>query len=153
MGWSGIFLVHVPDGVDPQDAIDSTVAAWITWGGGTVSIEPNLNPPEIEKDPAWPQRARDVLLSVNPGLRVVDDFGTIDDGRGPVWISIHSDEVQLKPKKRWSGDDEIDGFAVMWSYCTALASRAQCVAHDSEEEGFVDLSLDLETARSFYNWL
>ncbi|MCL1598274.1 MAG: hypothetical protein M3094_03755, partial [Actinomycetia bacterium] len=90
---------------------------------------------------------------VNPDLRVVDESGTLDDGRGPVWISIYPNEVQLKPKKWWNGDDEVDGFAVMWSYCTALASRAQCVAHDSEEEELIDLSLDLETARSFYNWL
>lgn len=153
MGWSGIFLIHVPDGVDPQDAIDATVGAWIIWDGETVSIEPNLDPPVIPIDPAWAQRARDVLMKVNPDLRVVDDSGTLDDGRGPVWITISSEEVQLRPKSRWRGDGEVDGFAVMWNYCTALASGAQCVAHDSDEEGPIDLSLDLETARSYYNWL
>ena len=153
MGWSGIWCVHVPEGVDPQDAIDATVGAWIIWDAGGVSIEQNTDPPEVEIDPEWQQRALEVLMDVNPRLRVVDEDGTLDDDRGPVWISVYPDEVQLKPKKRWRNPDEIDGFAVMWEYCTALASRAQCVAHDSEEEGLIDLSLDLESARSFYNWL
>lgn len=153
MGWSGIWCVHVPYGVDPQDAIDSTVYAWITWDGEGVSIERNEDPPEMEIDPFWAQRARNVLLGVNPELRAVDESGTLDDGRGPVWITVYPSEVQLKPKKRWNGDPEIDAFAVMWSYCVALAEQAQCVAHDSEEEGLIDLSLDLETARTYYNWI
>jgi hypothetical protein len=153
MSWSGIFLVHVPDGVDPQDAVDATVAAWITWDGEGLSVEENTDPPIVESDPGWSQLARDVLLGVNPHLQVVDPDGTLDDGVGPVWISVYPDEVQLKPKKAWHGDNEVDGFATMWGYCVALGLQAQCVAHDSEEDGFLDLSLDVETARTVYNWL
>ncbi len=152
MGWSGIWCVHVPNGVDPQDAIDATVVSWIAWDGEEVSIEPNTHPPEVEIDPSWAQRARGVLLSVNPDLREIDEYGTLDDGRGPVWITVYPVEVQLKPKNGW-WSDEIDGFAVMWAYCLALAEQARCVAHDSEEEGLIDLSLDAAMAGSIYNWL
>ena len=40
----------------------------------------------------------------------------------------------------------------MWSYCVTRGETG-CVALDPDEAGFVDLTLDVETARAVYNWI
>jgi hypothetical protein len=107
---------------------------------------------EIEHDPEWPAKALEAVLGVNPDLRPVGDTGFLDDGVGPVFVQVYGKEVQLRPKKLWENPDDLDGFAIMWSHCVALG-KTGCVAHDPDEDELVDLSIDVETARSWYNWI
>ena len=153
MSWSGIFLVHVPEGVPAQAAVDETIVGWFAnpnVPGSHLMAVPDLV--EIEPDPEWPAKALAAVMGVNPDLRPVDDSGFLDDGIGPVFVQVYGTEVQLMPKKLWEDPDDLDGFAIMWSYCVALG-KTGCVAHDPDEEELVDLSIDVETARSWYNWI
>ena len=153
MSWPGIFLVHVPEGVSPQAAVNETIVGWIanpSVPGSHLMAVPDLV--EIEHDPDWPAKARETVLEVNRDLEFVDDGGYFDDGVGPVYVYVYGTEVQLRPKKYWANPEDLDGFAIMWSYCVALG-RTGCVAHDPEEDELIDLTLDVETARSWYNWI
>jgi hypothetical protein len=154
VSWPGIFLVRVPEGTSPRAAVDATIVGWIP--------NPNLprshimavrDPVEIEAAPEWPARCREILFNVNPNLSFVGDSGVLDDGVGPVTIHIYSNEIQLMPKRNWLEPDDMDGFAVMWDYCVALAVHADCVAHDPDDYELINLGLDLRTARRIYNWL
>jgi len=153
MSWSGIYLVHVPDGVTPQQAVDATVVGWLASphvrGSHLMALS---DPVEVEPDPDFRARARDVVMSVNPLLAPRDDGG-LDDGIGPVVIYIYAVEVQLLPKRRWNDPEDVDGFAVMWDYCVALGEGANCVAQDPDEDELIDLSLELWEARRRYNWV
>jgi len=153
MSWSGIFLVHVPDGVSSREAVDETIVGWLanpSVQGSHLTAVPDIV--EIEHDPDWRARALESVLEVNPELRPVEDGGFLDDGVGPVYVYVYGTEVQLRPKKLWENLNDLDGFAIMWSYCVALGETG-CVAHDPDEEGLIDLTLDVETARSWYNWI
>ena len=153
MSWSGIFLVHVPEGISSQAAVDETIVGWLanpSVPGSHLTAVPD--PVEVEHDPDWPARALEVVMGVNPDLRPDDDGGFLDDGVGPVHVYVYGSEVQLRPKKFWENPDNLDGFAIMWSYCVALG-KSDCVAHDPDEEELIDLTLDVETARSWYNWI
>jgi hypothetical protein len=153
MSWSGIFLVHVPEGVSPQSAVDETIVGWVanpSVPGSHLTVVPDLV--EIKHDPEWSTRALEAVLGVNPDLLPVEDTGFLDDGVGPVYVQVYGKEAQLMPKKFWENPDDLDGFAIMWSYCVALG-RTGCVAHDPDEEELIDLSIDVETARSWYNWI
>ncbi len=158
MSWTGIFLVHVPDDVAPDAVINATVVAWIA---NPAVPSPHLmgvpDDVEIDHDPEWPSLALEVLLNVNPNLERIGgsgwDAGWLDDGVGPVCIAVYGTEIQLRPKRFWENPTGIDGFAAMWAYATALGEHASCVAHDADEDLLIDLSLDLETARSVYNWI
>jgi hypothetical protein len=66
---------------------------------------------------------------------------------------MYSNQVQLQPKKRWQWSKDIDAFAVMWKYCVNINRYAGCVAHDPDYDEVFDLTLDVETARSLYNWM
>ncbi len=147
-------MVRVPDGVSARAAVDATTVGWFAnpaVPGSHLMAVPD--PVVIEDDPEWPALARQVLLDVNPDLKLVEGSGELDDGVGPVVILIYSNEVQLMPKKRWQEPDDMDGFAVMWDYCVALADHADCVGHDPDEDLLIDTSLDLRTARSLYRWI
>ena len=76
----------------------------------------------------------------------------LDDGVGPVFVYVYGTEAQLQPKKFWANPDDLDGFAIMWSYCVALGETG-CVGHDPDEGDLIDLTLDMETARSWYGWI
>jgi hypothetical protein len=153
VSWAGIFLVHVPEGVSPEAAVNETIVGWLPdprdTGPHLVAV-PDLV--EIEHDPDWPAKARKALLGVNPDLRPVEGEGFLDDGLGPVFVYVYGTEVQLQPKKFWANPDDLDGFAIMWSYCLALG-KTGCVAHDPDEEELIDLTLDMETARNWYGWI
>lgn len=153
MSWSGIWLVHVPEGVTVEQAINATLVPMAQDSDDEEQASPAPDPIPVPIDPEWSTKARRALLEVNPNLRPVDDSGDLDDGVGPVWIRIYPDQVQLQPKKRWQGPDDIDGFAVMWEYCISVDRHAGCVAHDPDYDEVFDLSLDTETARSLYNWM
>ena len=152
MSWSGIYLVHVPEGVSPRAAVDETIAGWfanpVAPGSHLAAVPPHV---EIEHDPTWPSRAVTALQEVNPELRRVDDGG-FDDGVGPGVIYVYGTEAQLMPKKDGEEPNDLDGFAIMWSYCKALADTG-CVAHDPDDDEIIDLSLELWEARRWYNWL
>jgi len=153
MGWSGIWLVHVPDDVTAQQAIDATIEGWFAnpnVPGSHLMAVPD--PVKITEDPQWGMKVRNAVLSVNPNLRPTS-HGYLDDGIGPVVIYIYSDQAQVLPKKQWTEPDDMDGFAVMWGYCVKVAERTGCVAHDPDYDEIVDLSLDVETARDFYLWV
>jgi hypothetical protein len=160
MSWAGIFLVHVPDGVPSEAAINATVHSWIANpavpGSHLMAVPDDV---QIDHDPEWPSLALEVLMNVNPSLERIDgsgsgwDAGWLDDGTGPVYFKVCGTEVQLRPKKFWDNPEGIDGFTVMWEYATALGQLASCVAHDPDEDLVIDLSLDLEIARSVYNWV
>jgi hypothetical protein len=153
VSWPGIFLVHVPEGVSPQAAVNETIVGWIADPGGPDShlmVVPDLV--EIEHDPEWPAMALATVLGVNPDLEFVEDGGLLDDGVGPVYVFVYGTEAQLRPKKYWANSDRLDGFAIMWSYCVSLG-KTGCVAHDPDEDELIDLALDVETARSWYNWI
>jgi hypothetical protein len=89
---------------------------------------------------------------VNPKLRPVEGEGFLDDGVGPVFVYVYDTEVRLRPKKLRAKPDDLDGFAIMWSYCVALG-KTRCVAHDPDEEELIDLAVDMETARDWYGWI
>jgi hypothetical protein len=153
MSWPGIFLVHVPDGVSPEAAVNETIVGWMPDPrdpGPHLMAVPDLV--EIEHDPEWPSRAREALLRVNSNLRRVEDGGYFDDGVGPVYVYVYGSEAQLRPKRNWVNPDGLDGFEIMWSYCVALGETG-CVAHDPDEEGFIDLTLDAHSAWRRYNWI
>lgn len=79
MSWPGIFLVHVPEGVPPQAAVDETIVGWVANSNVSGSHLMALpNPVEIEHDPAWSERALEAVLGVNPNLRPIDDTGFLD---------------------------------------------------------------------------
>lgn len=153
MSWPGIFLVHVPEGVSARAAVNETIDSWFAnpgVPGSHLMAVPDLV--EIEHDPDWPERAMETVLEVNPDLEPVAEGGFLDDGVGPVYVYVYGTEVQLRPKKFWKNPDDLDGFAIMWSYCVAL-EKTGCVAHDPDEDELIDLTLDMETARSWYNWI
>ena len=153
MSWPGIFLVHVPEGVPPQAAVNETIVGWYAnpgVPGSHLMAVPDIV--EFEHDPDWPAKALETVLKVNPDLEPVEDDGFLDDGVGPVFVYVYGTEVQLRPKKYWENPNDLDGFAIMWSYCVALGETG-CVAHDPDEDELIDLALDVETARSWYNWI
>jgi hypothetical protein len=153
MSWSGIFLVHVPEGASPEAVVNETIVGWIanpSVSGSHLMAVPDVV--VIEHDPDWPAKALAAVMGVNPDLRPVDDSGFLDDGVGPVFVHVYGTEVQLMPKKFWDNPRDLDGFEIMWSYCIALGETG-CVAHDPDEDELIDLTLDLETARSWYNWI
>jgi hypothetical protein len=153
MGWSGIWLIHVPDDVTPRQAVDATIDGWFAnpaVPGSHLMAVPD--PVEITLDPEWAAKVKRAIYTVNPNLRRTE-YGYHDDGVGPVMIYIYEDQAQLLPKKQWDDPVDMDGFAVMWDYCVAVADATGCVAHDADDDEIIDLSLDVETARRRYRWI
>lgn len=145
-------------GETDQDAIDRTSSDTIEVRDDGVWIIPNESYQPSSPDPDFQQGIIDLLAAISPRLRTerLDPNGIrLDDGDGPVVITVYDTEVKLKPPTGWRDPDGADGygFHFMWRYATAIAEAFDCVAHDPDYSEIVDLSLDEHEARQVYGWL
>lgn len=118
MGWSGIWLVRVPEGVTPEEAVAATlVSGDEAIAGGSldnpIDTEPHSSsatvPPLVDADNQWRHQVRRALLKDHPRLEETNHWGVLADQNGPVTLVLYPDQVHLEPKKRWREPADEDG--------------------------------------------
>jgi hypothetical protein len=169
MSWTGISLVRVSLGQTAEDAVAATIGGWLTVTEDGMASVPNPRAdapePSAEND-RWMDEVVQLLTGANARLRTAEEqfddgpghhrrWITLDDDDGPIWFAVYPGEVLVTPARGDARfDDEVDDpFATMWRMCQLLAREAGCVAYDADEDELVDLSLDLDQARTRYLWM
>lgn len=100
----------------------------------------------------WNTRALDALTAYQSDLQNTEPF-VYDDGEGPVYFLTSGGDIQMVPVKRYTPPPSMDAFAVWWGYCQAIASAGPTFAYDLDYFEAIDISLDIEQARSVYEIL
>ena len=113
----------------------------------------------------WIERVIELLESVAPGLKIIDEHGAPDvsfDDRGhirnvrvwqpegPLIATVYPYCADLRIKRRYAKSHEGKVFEALWHACVVLAEHAECAAFPQYDDDPVDTTLELERAREVY---
>ena len=114
----------------------------------------------------WIERVIELLESVAPGLKIVDEDGApvvsfdqrghVDHVRvwqpdGPLIANVYPYTVDVRVNTLASRIADGEYFEALWRACKVLAEHAECAVFPQYDDEPVDTTLDLEHARQVYD--
>jgi hypothetical protein len=114
----------------------------------------------------WIERVIELLESVAPGLKIVDEndapvvsfdhHGHVQHVRiwqpeGPLIANVYPHAVDLRVNLGHAESHPGEYFEVLWRACVGLAEQAECAVFPQYDDDPVDTTLELEQARAVYD--